>query len=139
MKKILTIVALFLTINIYSQDIYSLIKEYDNTIESIAKKDYKLILISSSRCRHCLIALDRLRSIETKLQIIVVDYGYYKKREKHKKKYFNYLFLDGHKVKKISTPDFFPILYLYNKEDKLIWEKKGWFKRNVKKINSLIK
>ena len=85
MKKILTIVALFLTINIYSQDIYSLIKEYDNTIESIAKKDYKLILISSSRCRHCLIALDRLRSIETKLQIIVVDYGYYKKREKHKK------------------------------------------------------
>jgi hypothetical protein len=139
MKKKLTIIVLFLTFNIYSQDTYSLIKEYDNTIGGKVKNDNKLILISDSGCGHCLIALDRIKSFKNKLQIIIVDYGDYEKREEHKKKYINYIFLEGRKVKKISSPDFFPILYLYNKEDKLIWKKKGWFNKNIKKIKSLIK
>lgn len=138
MRKIFNIILLFSIINIYAQDTYSIIKDYDNTIENIVHNDNVLILISNSGCGHCLIALNRIKVFKSKLQVIVVDYGDYSKREELKKKYANYLFLDGTKIKKLGNPDFFPMLYLYDKEV-MIWEKEGWFNKNIGKINSKIK
>jgi len=138
MKKTFIIIILFLTFNIYGQDTYTIIKDYDKTIENIVDNDNTLILISNSGCGHCLIALNRIKSFKNKLQVIVVDYGDYDKREKLKKEYANYIFLDGNKIKKLGSPDFFPILYLYNKKN-MIWKKEGWFNKNIGKINSKIK
>lgn len=140
MKNLFSTIILFLTVNIYAQDTYSIIKNYDRTIENIVDIDNKLILISNSGCGHCLIALNRIKSsFNDKLQTIVIDYGDYEKRIELKKKYVNYIFLDGNKIKKLGSPDFFPVLYLYNKEDVLIWKKEGWFNKNIEKINSKIK
>ncbi len=124
MRKVFTlfIFSILFQFNIYSQNVLSIIKNYDNKVE--INKGYKLLLISSSGCGYCMIALEKIKSLDKKIQIIVIDYGNEDELNKLKLKY-DYTFLDGSKIEKLGTQDFFPKLFLYNGNNNLNLEKKG--------------
>ena len=140
MKKtfytILIIVSINLSLYSQSEKTYDVIKKEHNTIIS-TEKEYNLILISNSECGHSLIALEKIKQFTKKINIIIIDYGNTEKRKKLKLKY-NYTFLNGNEIN-LGYQDFFPKLFLYDNNGNLIWEKEGWFNKNIKKINSKIK
>ena len=135
MRKIfiLFILSILFQFNTYSQNVLSIVKNYDKKIET--NSEYKLLLISSSGCGYCRIALEKIKTLDKKVQIIVIDYGSEDELNKLKLKY-DYTFLDGSKIEELGTQNFFPKLFLYNGSNKLIWKKKGWLNRNIRKIYS---
>ncbi len=140
MKNILFSFSFLLILNysVYSQEkIYHDVVKYINASQKdkLSDKKYTIIIISHSECGHCLIAYDRIKQLENKINIIIIDYSNLKK-EDLKSKYKSYVFLNGSDIKEISYPDFFPKLYLFDKRGNLIWKKKGWFEKNLKQINS---
>ncbi len=131
----LFILSQLLCFNVYSQDVYAIIKK---TLKTEIVKENKLIIISSSGCGYCQIALREIKLFSDELDIIVIEYGDKVKRNELKLKY-NYTFLDGKELTELGSQDFFPKFFLYNKYDKLIWKKEGWFNKNIIKIKSKIK
>ncbi len=120
--------------NSFSQDLISSIKEYNPSIINTNK--YKILIISDSGCGYCKITYKKMESLIDSLQVIVIDYSNNKEiREKYK----NFTFISSSELNNFDKEqDFFPVLFLFDKKNKLIWKKKGWFKENLKKIKKKI-
>lgn len=129
------LIFLFFSIQAYSQTNLEIIKSNIDTL-SIFDNDYNLLIISNNNCGHCIIALKEIQSVSDNVCVIVVDFGPKEGRLKLKQNY-SYIFIDGKKIKGLDSPDFFPQLFLYKKNE-LLWKKKGWFNKNLQKIKSKI-
>ena len=97
-----------------------------------------MVVVSSAICGYSEIALNELSKSEELEDINIIVYEFYSNHSSEKK-FLDFYFIDAEKCN-ISqyTDDFFPMFYLY-KYNKLIWKKKGWHKKNIKKIKSKIK
>jgi thioredoxin-related protein len=100
-------------------------------------KEYKLLIISDSGCGYCKIAYEKVKNLTSKVQIIILDYG--ENNSSEIVRYSDYNFVSAKNITEIGDQDFFPRLFLYDKENKLLWKKKGWFDSNLNKIERKIK
>jgi len=123
--------------SLFSQDLWAVLKKHDSAIVDKMNKPNKLVVISSSNCGYCKIALESIQQVKYDLDIIIVEYGTKTELKSLQAKY-SYVFFDGNKVDGLETQNFFPKLYLYNSKDKLIWKRAGWFEKNIDKIKSNI-
>lgn len=128
------ITILVFSFDCYSQNAYEVLKGH---IDLETPKEHQLILISHSRCGHCVVAMEKIKQFEDLMDIIIIDYSSEEERRKLSSKYGKYIFVDGKKLKALDSPDFFPKLFLV-KNDRIIWDKKGWFDKNLVAIKSKI-
>ncbi|MGB2171157.1 MAG: hypothetical protein ACPH03_01820 [Flavobacteriaceae bacterium] len=129
------ILLLIIAQNCFSQNLMEIISENNSSIIDNTK-EYKLLIISDSGCGYCKITYEKIKDLTSKIQIIILDYGVNNKNEIAK--YSDYNFISAKNISEIKNQDFFPKLFLYNKDNKLIWKKKGWFDSNLKKIKKKI-
>jgi thioredoxin-related protein len=135
LKYKLTILLLILIQSCFSQKLIETISKHNSLIID-KTKEYKLIIISDSGCGYCKIAYEKIKDLTSKIQIIILDYEENNRTEITK--YNEYNFIYAKNITEIKNQDFFPKLFLYNKDNKLIWKKKGWFDNNLNKIKKKV-
>lgn len=134
-KSKLKILFLIVIQSCFSQNLIQIISNHDNYIIDNTK-EYKLVIISDSDCEYCIKTYKKIKDLTSKIQIIIIDSK--ESNSYEVTKYGDYNFIYAKNVPEIKTHDFFPTLYLYDKDNKLIWNRKGWFDRNLKKIKMKI-
>lgn len=99
-----------------------------------------LVMVSSTYCGHCMIALKDLKPLlRDSLDIVVVHFGNPEDKQELSDLYKSYQFIDAENLKGLKEHDTFPTFYLYDTNQKLIWKKVGWFKKHLKTIARKIK
>lgn len=136
-KVILCIFLLFICVTSYSQTLLEVLQ--NNGVVDSKHKGNLLVMVSSSGCGHCLIALKELQQLSSDLSVVVVDFGKQSEMETLSNLYKKYTFANYANIKGLKNYDEFPILYLYDTRKKLIWQKSGWFSKNLKIIDRKIK
>jgi thioredoxin-related protein len=130
-KHKVTILLILAIQSCFSQNLLETINAYNSSILDNTK-EYKMLIISDSSCGYCQITYKELQKFTSKIQIIILDY--HEDNSSEIEKFNNYKFIPAREISEIKEQDFFPILFLYDKNNKLIWSKKGWFDSNLKKI-----
>ena len=95
-----------------------------------------LVVLSDNNCGYCKIALSELEHFKnnSKIKINIVEFGT-ENIEALKERYAQYNFISSTSCEyKTPKPDFFPQFFLFDKNNELIWSKKGWFSRNLIEI-----
>ena len=91
----------------------------------------KLVLLSDSQCGYCQLAYrDISNSNLNALSTIIVDYD---DKSDHNPEF---TVINGNSCNEIEKPNFFPQVFLFSDDNKLIWKKKGWFKENISEIKN---
>ncbi|MGB2404060.1 MAG: hypothetical protein ACPIA1_01870, partial [Flavobacteriaceae bacterium] len=109
------ILLLIIAQNCFSQNLMEIISENNSSIIDNTK-EYKLLIISDSGCGYCKITYEKIKDLTSKIQIIILDYGVNNKNEIAK--YSDYNFISAKNISEIKNQDFFPKLFLYNKDNK---------------------
>ncbi len=142
LTKVFIIISLFFTFELYSQEIKPFFNE-DIIINKEKKfnndKNFTLVIVSSPKCGFCKKALKSIYSIKDIKNLNIIVYSYEGKELNMKTykstPYFNsFIFLDAEKDTFNSYDKyFFPIFYLYKREE-LIWKEKGYGSRTLARI-----
>lgn len=100
-----------------------------------------LVILSDNNCGYCKVALSELEHFKynTSVKINILEFGT-ENMEELQVKYPQYNFINPESCNyKNQKPDFFPQFYLFNKNNELIWSKKGWFSQNLIDIENKLK
>jgi|SRR5690625_1787728 len=130
MKK-LTYIILLISLYSCNKLDYSNVQICNRSLDDI--QGNKLVMLSDSECGYCQLAYKDIAKANFKnLSIVIVDYSSKQKGNNE------FVFVDGNECNKVEKPDFFPQVFLFNKENKLIWKKRGWFDENIEEIKNRI-